>query len=245
MPQEKAEALHDLKTYRGFLEQVEEAGYDFAVIGGCAVAVYAAQLEEAVFSADLDLIVTPATLPSMLEWARRRSSIRIEELPQPRNIPVALLYWDDLEVNILTWSTGLPEANKVTELAREVEIDGLVVPIADPFDLLANKLAVKRDKDLPHIEILERFVEAEIKATFESETSHRHRLAPARRYLETFQLDRLPEELASELIGRAKYPSDWRFLASSVPDSLRQTVLEKTTGDDDLRAEVSEILERR
>lgn len=245
MPEEKAQALHDLRTYRSFLEALEEAGYDFAVIGGCAVAVYADQIGEPVFSADLDLIVAASNLPSLLDWARQKSKVRVTKVPQPRSAPVAVLYWNDLEVNILTGSIGLPAARQVTELAREVEIDGLVIPIADPFDLLTNKLAVRRDKDLPHIEILRRFVEAEIVTTFELETNRRRRLLPARRYLETFELKRLPGELAESLLAATRFDSDLRFLASTVPDSMGPAVRDKASNDPELLAELNEIFDRR
>lgn len=245
MSEERAEALRDLRSYRSLLENLEAAGYEFAVIGGCAVSAYASELGEEIFSADLDLIVSGSVLSEMLAWARRQPEIEVTKTPQPRSVPVAVLFWSDLEVNVLTSSAGLPDAQAVTDKAREVGIDGLYVPIADPFDLLANKLTVRRERDLPHIEVLKRFVEAEIVATFDTESSPRRRLAPARRYLEIFGLDRLPEDLASQLLDRVEVPSDLRFLASSVPEALAPGVLAEAEKDPDLLAEVEEILALR
>ena len=244
LPEEKAEAAQDLRSYRQFLADLEDAGHDYVVIGGCAVAAYARQLDIELFSADLDLYASEKALREILDWARSRDGLRIAKRPKPRAVPVAVLYWNELEVNVLTGSSGLPDVRLVADHAREVEIDELLVPVADPFDLLANKLAVKREKDLPHIEVLRRFVEAEIVTAFESETNRRRRLAPARRYLELLGLKRLPPELAGDLLTRSRYGSDLRFLASTAPTSMGSEILKAAAAlDPALIAEIQSILE--
>ncbi|MCP4662824.1 MAG: hypothetical protein GY856_46115 [bacterium] len=96
------------------------------------------------------------------------------------------------------------------------EHDGLVVPLADPFDLLANKIAIGREKDRPHIELLRQFCEEEVVEAFAREEG-RQRLMPARRLLEIVSRRTLPEELADRLIELAERPIDFRFLMSKVP----------------------------
>ncbi len=86
------------------------------------------------------------TLAELLEWAPRHG-IRVVKRPQPRNIPVAFLEVDDMEVNALTSSDGLRDPEVVVQTARDFTLSAhanLEVPIADPFELLANKLAVRR-----------------------------------------------------------------------------------------------------
>lgn len=68
--------------------------------------------------------------------------------------------------------------------AREIQLDQegvLLVPVADPFDLLRNKLAVARDKDLVHLDILKRFLEEEAVYEFGLEGSARNGPASARK----------------------------------------------------------------
>ena len=58
--------------------------------------------------------------------------------------------WGGLEINILTRSKGLPSAAQAFQNARLFKLksyDSLEVPIADPFDLLSNKLSVNSTKE--------------------------------------------------------------------------------------------------
>ena len=156
-----AQAAHDLTDFAEFLEQLEVEGFEFAVIGGMAVSAYARLMGEELRSVDLDIYVTDQTLNELLRWARGHG-IRIVKRPQPRNIPVAFLEVDGKEVNALTWSSGLGKPEAIVRTARPFQLAShgdLEIPIADPFDLLRNKLTVKREKDLPHIAVLRRFVE--------------------------------------------------------------------------------------
>ncbi len=245
----KDDRPRQLGEFAGFLRLLEEHGFEFAVIGGQAVAVYARLLGERVLSIDLDIYVTQKTLEELLRWAPRHG-IRVVKRPQPRNIPVAFLEIDDLEINALTSSYGLKDPETVTQTARSFLLaahSDLEVPIADPFELLANKLAVKRDKDLPHIEILRRFVEEESAAAFREETKPRARLAPARRLLGTLDAKVLPAGLADRLIELATTPVDYRFLIGRVP-TREQTVriMERIEErEEELSRELASILEVR
>ncbi len=130
--------------------------------------------------------------------------------------PRRFLEHDGKEINILTANSGLAKAEIIIRTARHFVLsahDGLEIPVADPFDLLGNKLAVKRDKDLPHIEILRRFAEQESVMAFEEETQPRARLAPARRLLDALGVKVLPALLADRLIELARTPDLLTYLS--------------------------------
>lgn len=208
---------------------------------------YAHLRGETVVSADLDIYVSPQTLDELLSWAQRHGIV-VRQRPQPRSVPVAFLEWAGLEINALTWVVGLPDPGVAVRSAREFTLSGaggIAVPLADPFDLLANKLAVRREKDLPHISILRSFVEEEVVAGFEHETGRR-RLQPARRLLEVLKQRMLPEPLARRLLPLAREPVDFRFLISSVPNAeLAREVLERAGDRPELVPELETILESR
>jgi hypothetical protein len=207
------------------LQLLYRRGTDYVVIGGCAVGAYAQLQGEAVFSADLDIMTTSKALHELLTWAPHQG-VEVVKVPQPRSIPVAVLQWRKLEVNVLTGAPGLPGFGLVARMAREFELQehGIVVPIADPLDLLANKLVAGRDKDRAHIVIIRSFVEAEIVSAFEVETG-RQRVMLARRYLEVLGVEQLEEALAERLLPLAKHPVDFRFLAGCVPTRRQAEVV--------------------
>lgn len=249
MPSEKTQTPHDLGDFAEFLRQLEEEGFEYAVIGGMAVAAYAHLIGEAVLSVDLDILVTQGTLADLLEWAPRRG-IRVIKRPKPRNIPVAFLETDGKEVNVLTSSDGLRDPEVVTRAARPFSLrdhGDVEVPVADPFDLLANKLAVARDKDRPHAAILRRFVEEEVAAAFHDETKPRARLAPARRLLEVLDSRALPQDLASRLVELARTPVDFRFLANHVPtrDQASRLLERVEQREEELARQLESIVARR
>ena len=241
-----AQALHDLSDFAGFLAALEDGGFEFAVIGGCAVGAYAHLSGQTLVSADLDIIIPKEAMRDLLAWAPRQG-IAVYKRPQPRSLQVAFLEWDGKEINALTGSTGL-HPDTVIRTAREFSLssaDGLLVPVADPFDLLVNKLAVRREKDLPHIEILRQFVEEEVVTAFREETG-RKRLMPARRLLRVLGQEELPEHLAERLLDEARMPVDFRFLMGRVPSrALAERVLADSPEDDALREELVGILDGR
>lgn len=245
-----AEKAHDLGDFSDFLQALSAEGFEYVVIGGCAVIAYANILGEDLFSADLDIYTTQETLTELLSWAPGRR-FRVIKRPQPRNIPVAFLEQSDgKEINVLTASSGLAKAEIVIRTARSFTLsahDELEIPVADPFDLLGNKLAVKRDKDLPHIEILRRFVEEESVAAFHEEARPRARLAPARRLLDTLGAKVLPTSLADRLIELAATSVDYRFLMGRVPTREQAArLLERARGrGEELGRELATILETR
>lgn len=245
--QEKKKA-YTVEDYLEFIEGLIQEGFEFTFIGGCAVGAYGRLRGESVLSGDLDLYTSTPILDQALEWAERRG-LPITKRPRERAIPVAVLHWDGKEVNILTSSNGLPDPPEALRLSREFEFrkrPGLKVLIADPFDLLQNKLRINRPKDQPHIEILRRFVEEEIVAAFTDETVPRERLAPARRLLEVTRSRTLPAQLAARLIPLARTPPDFRFLANNVPEREQaEAVIARARKHGDLAAELEALAGRR
>lgn len=231
---------YNLVDFAEFLQKLNDEGFEFVVIGGCAVGAYAHMRGETVLSADLDIYTSGAILNELMAWAPRQG-INIVKRPHVRGLPVAFLEWKGLEINILTWAAGLPSFGVVARMARELEVaelGGVIVPIADPLDILANKLEARREKDIPHIEILTAFIEEEITAAFESEQG-RQRFMQARRYLEVLGRDDLPENLAKRLVELAELAVDFRFLAGRVPTrSLADRVVHRA---DDKGIDVEKI----
>ncbi len=249
MPSLRAKTPQDIGAFADFLRQLIEEGFEFTVIGGMAVSSYARLMGEEVLSVDLDIYVTTQTLGEFLDWAPYHD-IRVVKRPQPRNIPVAFLEVAAQEVNALTAADNLPSPEIVARTARQFTLSAhgdLEVPLADPFDLLANKLAVARDKDRPHIEILRRYVEAEAILAFSEEEKPRARLAPARRLLEVLKRRSLPEPLADRLVELARTPVDFRFLINHVPteEQARRLLGRTESFDEALVAQLEAILARR
>lgn len=242
------ERTHHLDDFAGLLAALQEDGFEVVVIGGCAVGAYARLMGREALSWDLDVLCTVATMNAILVWAPSRG-ITVAKGPKPRSLPVAVLDWNGLEVNLLTRSHGLPEPAQVARLARLVRLSrhgGLSVLVADPFDLLANKLTLNRPKDRPHIEILRRFVEEEVVHAFRELQEPRERLAPARQLLEATGSRTLPEELAARLIPLARTPADLRFLVNHVALAEQaDALLERALGRTDLMTDLARIRGRR
>lgn len=249
MPAREDQTPRDLNDFADFLRLLGEEGFQFTVIGGCAVTAYAKLIDVELYSFDLDLFVTQETLRDLLDWAPRQG-FRVVKRPQPRHLPVAFLDVDGMDVDALTSSFGLPAPDVVARAARAFilsEHGDLEVPVADPFDLLRNKLTVSRDKDLPHIEILRRFVETEAEAAFSEEQKPRARLAPARRLLEVLQSNVLPEGLTDRLIEVAEQDIDFRFLMSRVPtpEQAERLMARVAQREEELQRQLTEILAHR
>jgi hypothetical protein len=208
-----------LTDFGVLLGLLNDQGFPYVVIGGCAVGAYAELLGGKVPSRDLDLYTDHRTLDTVLSWAPK-NGLRVLKRPQPRSPPVALLDWQGLEINIVIDSFGLPDPSVALRVARVFQLSkhgGLEVMVADALDILRNKLAINRPKDRPHIEILREFVENEAVEAFEKETSPRARILPARQYMDVIGSRTLPEGLAARLIPLARTRVEFRFLIGTVP----------------------------
>lgn len=234
-----------IERFLDILGAIEAGGFEFAIIGGCAVGAYARLLGHTVFSEDLDLYVPPEALEELLDYLETVGATVLKR-PQPRTAPVAVLDWHGREINILTASTGLPPPIQVVRAIRELELQahGVVLPLADPFDLLANKLAIRREKDLRHIELLLEFLEDEASSAMASPGSARERLAPSRRLLSVLGTEVLPPVLAERLMRFADQAALRRFLVNRVPEEQQaRRVIDGAPEDE--RAALDAIYARR
>jgi hypothetical protein len=212
-------------------------GTEFVVIGGCAVGAYARLLGERVLSGDLDLLVTCRSLESVVADATT-IGLRVTKMPQPGTVPATVAEWRGNEVNLLTSSLGLPSPDVAARTAREFHLAGrpdFAVLIADPFDLLRNKLAVNSSKDRSHIQILRRFLDDEVVRGFTQETEPRARLCAAERLLEVLGSQTLDERLARHLVPLATTPADFRFLAHHVPAYIVRELRDRARSDESRR----------
>lgn len=239
-PRENARSLED---HASFLRFLSEAAIPFSVIGGCAVGAYAHLQGLDVFSDDLDVYTTPEDLRRVVELVERKG-VLIRSLQRPRNVPVAAFDWEGKPVNVLSASVGLPEATRVSATAREFRLKrspGFSVPLADPYDLFANKMAVNRAKDRPQIAVLRSFIEEEIVAAFRKESLARQRFLPARRYLDVTGDRTLSEGLVARLTLLARLKTDFRFLADQV-STRKQAAAVLRRAPAGLRGELREIV---
>ena len=85
-------ATYDLTHFATLLQAVDRAGFDSAVIGGCAVGAYAHLVESSNLSADLDLYMSPRRIFEFLDWAAREGR-EIVHRPMPRALQTAMLRW--------------------------------------------------------------------------------------------------------------------------------------------------------
>jgi hypothetical protein len=222
MPPESSQAASSIEDYLDLFETLAGLGMEFVVIGGCVVGAYARLMGEEVLSADLDLLVTWRTLEAIVADGGVLALV-VQKMPEPRTVPVALLEWRGREINLLTGSTGLPSPDVAARAAREFQLGAGTharVLIADPFDLLRNKLAVNRPKDQAHIAILRRFLDEEAVRGMAEEEEPRARISAAERLLEVLGAQTLDEALATRLLPLARTPADFRFLARRAPVSL-------------------------
>jgi hypothetical protein len=240
MPPEAPEEALTLASFLGLLTLLAEEGLEAVVIGGCAVGAYARTLGETVVSQDLDLYADAATSRQIVSLASARGA-RLGAKPRPRAVQVAVFEWEGKEVNVLTSSPGLPPPETEARVAREFELHqlpGFAVLLADPFDLLANKLAVDRPKDRPHAEILRRFLAEEIVFAFREASDQRQRIGPARQWLRTTRARWLDEPLGERLIPLARTAADFRFLTQRLATQAQVEALLARAPTPDLAAEL-------
>jgi hypothetical protein len=245
MPTSTQKTPSTVDDYVDFFGLLAGLGIEFVVIGGCAVGAYARLLGEQVLSADLDLLVTWRSLETVVADAATIGA-RVQKLPQPRSVPVALLEWRGKEVNLLTGSSGLPTPDVAARAAREFHLGrgtDLAVLIADPFDLLRllrNKLSVNRPKDQPHIAILRRFLDEEAVGGLTKEKEPRARIGAAERLLEVLGSQTLEDDLADRMVPLAAKPTDFRFLAHRAPVRLLSELMDRAPHQE-IRREVERI----
>ena len=239
-------AALSLADFPDLFEVLARVGTEQVVIGGCAVGAYGRLIGEPITSGDLDLYATRRHAETILATLSAAGG-RVIRRARPRNIPVSFLDWKGKELNVLSATDGLQSPEIEAELAREFVLPGssLAVLVADPFELLANKLAVNRPKDRPHIAVLRRFLEAEALMAFRDETVPRKRIAPAARLLSVERKRALPAELTERILPLCRLPSDFRFLADHVKGrTLTRALLDRVKGTE-AEADVRQILGKK
>lgn len=218
--------MHPLRPIEDFadpLRALVDEGIPFAVIGGCAVGCYARLLGMTVLSTDLDICVPDSGMQDVLALALRHGAAIISR-PQPRGIPVAFIDWRGRELNVLTGAKGLPDRRSVRhpgEHARDPET-----------------------KDLPHIEVLERFIEEEVVATMGGSGHVRDRISAARKLLDVLGAATLPESLGERLVGLGDSPPIRRFLVGRLATRAQAERVVAAAPEAE-RAELEAILEHR
>lgn len=236
-----------LAAYLELLEALASLGIEAVVIGGCAVGAYARLVGETVLSNELDLLVTRRGVELILQESDTLD-IQVGSFASARQVPVTVVRWKGREVNLLTATAGLAAPDVEARAAREFRLPEAVnvpVLIVDPFDLLRNKLAVNRPKDAPHIQVLRRFIEAEVIYGFEHEQEPRARIGAAERLLEVLDSDVLDEGLSLRLLPLAHSAADFRFLAHRLPTAQLVEQLKARAPDSELRAAVERIAVKR
>jgi len=246
MSAESSQSPPSLEDFVDLFAALDQHGVDFVVIGGMAVGAYARLIDEVVVSRDLDICVAPTTLYDVLDDVQELGATIVKR-PQARSIEVAFLDWRGLEVNILTSSTGLPAPAPLAANARWFRLPDSEqgVLVADPLDLLSNKLAVNRPKDQPHIAVLRRFIDDDIVHDLgDPTTTPRERIRTAARLLDVLHQSTLDESLAARLIPLATLPADYRFLAHRVSTKAQLDAL-AARAPADIQPLVRDIASRR
>ncbi len=82
-------------------------GFDAVVIGGLAVGAFSAKLDASSLSGDLGLLVSPGEQQRIARAAASDPNVEVLKAIQPRALPVLVLGWGELEVDVLSGSDGL------------------------------------------------------------------------------------------------------------------------------------------
>lgn len=196
------------------LRLLRDAEIQVTVIGGQAVGAYAAQTGTTVMSGDVDVYGDQET-QRRVEQVGLADGARVAKRPKPRGLSTLVLDWDGVEVDVLTKSSGpMPSAEQAFKDAWQIDGIGFL----DPFQLLRNKLALRREKDVPHIAILRRFLDEHVESLFtDADRSPRDRIAPAQKLLDVLETPSLPAELYERLASACENLVQRRFLISHAP----------------------------
>jgi predicted nucleotidyltransferase len=141
--------------FRDLLAEFVRSGVSFVVVGGYAVGHHAKPRA----TKDLDLLVsgTPDNLEraaSALEAFGAPASV-VSSTRSLRPTEVVFLGIEPVRVDVLRTIGGV-ETEAVIARATTVDLGGLMVPVIALDDLIANKRAVGRPRDLADVALLER-----------------------------------------------------------------------------------------
>lgn len=139
---------------RSLAATMSELSLPWMVIGG--VAVIAAGVPRETIDVDAAVLGRVSDLDSLLAALARNGIVpRIDEARQfARERQVLLLRHDESGVTLEISFAWLPFEEAALARAQMLDVDGLLVPVAQPEDLLVYKATAWRDRDRSDIERL-------------------------------------------------------------------------------------------
>ncbi|MCX6998486.1 MAG: hypothetical protein NTV49_15735 [Kiritimatiellaeota bacterium] len=142
------------KDYRDILQAFSDAGVDFLLVGAYALAAHGYPRA----TMDIDLWVKPsatnaaAVLRALRQFGAPLENISLADLL--RNDTIFQIGVAPCRIDIITGATGLDYATARTHSIVTV-VDGIKLSILSLDDLIINKRAAGRTKDLADAEVLE------------------------------------------------------------------------------------------
>ncbi len=139
--------------WREFFAALQAEDVRFVVVGALAVAAHA----EPRYSEDLDVFVEP-TLENAARLAKALRSFGFESLPSvealARTDEIVMLGRKPFRIDVLKSISGV-SFHEAWRGRLEVDIDGLRLPVLGRAELIVNKRASGRNKDLRDLALLE------------------------------------------------------------------------------------------
>jgi predicted nucleotidyltransferase len=141
--------------FKDLLAEFARCAVEFVLIGGYAVGIHVKPRA----TKDLDLLVAGN------EHNLERVATALERFGAPPNVvaaarrlaPTEVVYLGvaPVRIDILRTADGI-DTDQVIQRARKITVGGLAVPVISIDDLIANKRASGRPRDLADVELLER-----------------------------------------------------------------------------------------
>jgi predicted nucleotidyltransferase len=141
--------------FRDLLAEFGRSGVRFVVVGGYAVGHHAKPRA----TKDLDLLVSgsPDNLVRVAEALARFGAVTTVVQAARQMGPTDIVYMgvEPVRVDILRSADGI-DTEQVIARAETLALDDLAIPVIALEDLIANKRASGRARDLADVELLER-----------------------------------------------------------------------------------------
>jgi predicted nucleotidyltransferase len=141
--------------FKDLLVEFVHCAVEFVLIGGYAVGLHIKPRA----TKDLDLLVAGS------QQNLERVASALERFGAPPNVVAAARHMGPTEVvylgvapvriDILRTADGI-ETDQVISRAKRIDLSGLIIPVISIEDLIANKSASGRPRDLADVELLER-----------------------------------------------------------------------------------------
>lgn len=146
---------------------LDKHGVEYLIVGGAAVALHGyfrMSISVAGFQAekpDLDFWYNPTyknyfcLLDAIAELGEDVSEFKNETTPTPQQ-SFFKLNFEAFTIDFLPELPGLSKFRKSYEKKEVVDVEGTNIPFIDFDDLIANKLALQREKDITDVEELKK-----------------------------------------------------------------------------------------